>query len=81
MIAAIGFRRILAHDWLLALAGVISILLGIVLLARPLAGALALIWTIGAYALLLGISLVGFSLQLRRYVRTHPEEPRGLYPA
>ncbi len=81
VIAAIWFRRILAHDWLLALAGVISILFGILLFARPVAGLLTVVWIIGAYALLLGVSLIGLSLQLWRYVRTHPEEPHGVYPA
>jgi uncharacterized membrane protein HdeD (DUF308 family) len=49
--------------WLLA--GIASIVFGIVLIAFPAAGALALVWFIGAYALFLGILFVilGFSLR------------------
>jgi uncharacterized membrane protein HdeD (DUF308 family) len=52
-------------ELLWVLAGIASIVFGIVLIAFPSAGALALIWLIGAYALFLGVLLVilGFSLR------------------
>jgi uncharacterized membrane protein HdeD (DUF308 family) len=47
------------------LAGVASIVFGILLVVFPSAGALTLAWFIGAYALFIGVLLVilGFSLR------------------
>src|SRR6185369_15721938 len=43
---AVRLRRVLNREWMLALAGVLSILLGVVIAFRPAAGALALLWWI-----------------------------------
>jgi uncharacterized membrane protein HdeD (DUF308 family) len=43
--------------WLLGVTGVLSIILGILILGSPAVGGLALIWTIGVYAIVLGIIL------------------------
>jgi len=51
--------------WLLALAGALSILLGIVLFARPVAGILSLVWLIGIYAIIWGILLIVRAFQAR----------------
>jgi uncharacterized membrane protein HdeD (DUF308 family) len=56
-------------EWLLVLSGIISILLGIILFVQPGAGALALSWWLGIYALLFGISLIGAAFRLRHW---HP---------
>jgi len=55
----------LTVELLWVLAGLASIVFGIVLIVFPAAGALALIWFIGAYALFIGVLLVilGFSLR------------------
>lgn len=50
--------------WLLGLTGVVSVLFGIVLLANPLAGSLALIWVVGIYAIVFGAMLFGHGLQV-----------------
>ena len=65
VVAAVRLRRELDGEWLLGLSGLVSILFGVVLLARPAAGALALIWAIGAYAILFGALLLGFAWRLR----------------
>lgn len=54
--AALSWRD---HDgrWLLGLTGALSIVLGILLFASPVAGALALLWTVGVYAIVLGAAL------------------------
>ena len=50
---------------LLALSGVISVLFGVVLVAAPGAGVLAVLWLIGYYAIFAGILTVAFGLRLR----------------
>jgi uncharacterized membrane protein HdeD (DUF308 family) len=58
-------RERLTVELLWVLAGVASIVFGILLVVFPSAGALALTWFIGAYALFIGVLLVilGFSLR------------------
>jgi uncharacterized membrane protein HdeD (DUF308 family) len=56
------------HDWLLGIAGALSVGFGIVLFASPLAGAIALGLWVGAYALVFGGMLVEAGLRLRTAV-------------
>ena len=54
------------HDsrWLLGLTGVLSIVLGVLLFASPAAGGLALLWTIGVYAIVFGAMLFGLGIRV-----------------
>ena len=67
--AAIRLRREISGEWMLALDGLFSILFGAILLWRPGAGALALIWWIAAYAIVFGALLIALGLRLRSWVR------------
>ncbi len=60
-----GFELPLSRDWLLALAGVASVVFGVLVFANPAAGALAIVWLIGIYALVFGIVLLVFGFRLR----------------
>ncbi|MGA9486965.1 MAG: HdeD family acid-resistance protein [Methylocella sp.] len=51
--------------WWMVLAGVASIVFGIVLIAAPVIGALVVSWWVGAYATFFGASLVALAFQLR----------------
>lgn len=51
--------------WLFAISGILAIILGILLLIRPIAGIIAVIWFIGAYALMAGIVLIILGFRLR----------------
>jgi len=66
---AIQLRRLITGEWLLATSGVLSIAFGILLLLRPGAGALALVWLIGAYAIVFGVLLIGLGLRLNQWRR------------
>jgi uncharacterized membrane protein HdeD (DUF308 family) len=58
---------------LFLLGGLLSLGLGIVVLVWPMAGALALAWSIGAYAILFGAVMLAVALRLRRRWRElHP---------
>src|SRR5262245_36957738 len=69
---AIKLRKEIEGEWLLGLTGSLSILLGIVLLLQPAAGALAVVWWIGAFAVIMGFANIGLALRLRKHL--HKEE-------
>jgi uncharacterized membrane protein HdeD (DUF308 family) len=54
---------------MLVLSGLLSIALGVALLARPGVGALAVIWLIGSFAILVGCIYVSLALWLKKHKR------------
>lgn len=62
---AVQLRKVIANEWMLILSGILSLILGFVLIVYPGAGALSLIWLIGAYALIFGIVTLGLAFRLR----------------
>lgn len=67
VISAIRFREEMENEWLLALAGIASVVLGILLALNPVAGLAALVWMIGIYAIVFGVLMVIAGLRARRY--------------
>jgi uncharacterized membrane protein HdeD (DUF308 family) len=63
--AAFSARLPLALEWTLAVAGILSVVLGIFLAIRPGAGLLGLVWVIGVYAIVFGILLIIRAFQFR----------------
>jgi uncharacterized membrane protein HdeD (DUF308 family) len=68
---AIKLRREIKGEWFLILMGLASIIFAILLLWNPIAGAAAVIWLIGWYAVVLGILAIFFGFRLRS-LRTLP---------
>jgi uncharacterized membrane protein HdeD (DUF308 family) len=62
---AIKLRRELQGEWLLVLMGLASIIFAVLLLWNPGPGALALLWLIASYAIVLGILAIFFGFRLR----------------
>lgn len=63
--AAIRLRKEIEGEWLLALAGLASVIFGILLIILPGPGALALIWLIGSYAIIFGILVLAVAFRVR----------------
>lgn len=68
IIGAIRLRKEIDNEWYLILCGVISVLFGIGILIVPGAGALALVWVIGFYAVVEGILYVALAFRLKKHV-------------
>jgi len=65
IVAAVRLRKEIEGEWLLGLAGLASVLFGILLIANPGAGVLAVLWMVAAYALLVGILFVILAFRVR----------------
>jgi uncharacterized membrane protein HdeD (DUF308 family) len=63
--SAIKLRKIIEHEWLLAIGGALSIAFGLLMFYRPLAGGVAVVWWLGAYALMFGVVMVVLGFRLR----------------
>ena len=66
VVAAVRLRKEVRGEWLLAVAGIASIGMGVVMALSPDIGALALVWMLGIYALIFGALFIALSLRLRR---------------
>ena len=75
IVAAIRLRNELTNEWMLALGGLVSIALGVLLFLQPLAGGIAIIWTVAAYAIIFGILLVILGFRLRNWRAPNAREP------
>src|SRR5262249_31818206 len=78
IVGAIRLRKEIDNEWLLIACGVISVLFGLILVAQPGTGALALLYVIGFYAILFGILLVVLSLRLRSHTHAAIQSGRQL---
>jgi uncharacterized membrane protein HdeD (DUF308 family) len=63
---AIRLRKTIEREWMLVLAGAVSIAFGVLVLLFPAAGAFAMVWMVSFYAMLTGILLLTLAFRLRR---------------
>jgi uncharacterized membrane protein HdeD (DUF308 family) len=66
IVGAIRLRKEIDNEWLLLMHGALAVLFGLVVLLRPGAGALALIWLIASFAFASGVLLIGLAFRLKK---------------
>lgn len=66
-IAAAIRLRARSGEWALWLSGIVSVAFGILLVIRPAAGAMAVVWIIGVYAIVFGVFTTAVGVRLRAY--------------
>ena len=72
IVAGVQLRDLVSNEWLYILAGIVSIAFGVLVVRYPEAGALAIVWLVGFYAILFGIAQIALSLRLRQiYQKVH----------
>jgi uncharacterized membrane protein HdeD (DUF308 family) len=64
---AIQLRKEIDGEWALILNGILSVAFGVFLFARPGIGAVALIYTIGVFAILTGFFYLALAFRLKQY--------------
>jgi uncharacterized membrane protein HdeD (DUF308 family) len=69
LFAALKLRQYIAGEWMLALSGVASLILGLLMVALPLVGILPVALWVGVYALIFGLLLIGLGFRLRTRTR------------
>jgi uncharacterized membrane protein HdeD (DUF308 family) len=72
IILAIRLRKEIEREWLLILAGVLSVVFGVLLVLMPVTGALAVVWIIGMYAVAFGVLLVILGFRVRSFRQREP---------
>lgn len=63
---AIRLRHVITGELFVAFTGVLSIALGIALAALPVAGLIAWVWLVGAYAVVFGVLTIGLAWRLHK---------------
>jgi len=65
VLLAYRLRKEIRGEFWLGFAGVLSLLFGLMLLLRPGAGALTVVWLIAVFAVMYGVVLIAWGLHLR----------------
>jgi uncharacterized membrane protein HdeD (DUF308 family) len=71
IIAGVRLRNVISDEILYILAGVASIVFGVLILRNPVAGALAVVWLIAFYAIIFGVLQIALSFRLKA-LASHP---------
>jgi uncharacterized membrane protein HdeD (DUF308 family) len=65
IVAAIRLRKAIDNEWMLGASGALSVLFGVLMMASPGAGAVAVAWVIGAYSIAFGVLLIALGVRLK----------------
>jgi uncharacterized membrane protein HdeD (DUF308 family) len=68
MVSSIELSRVFTGQWLYFISGILSVIVGVLLILNPLSGAIALAQTIGIFAVIDGILLGVLALQLQGFM-------------
>jgi uncharacterized membrane protein HdeD (DUF308 family) len=58
-------RKLTEREWLLYVAGVLSVIFGLLIAFRPLEGSLSVVWLIASWSIVIGIVRILFALKVR----------------
>ncbi len=72
--AAFRLRKEISGEYWLGLTGLISVAFGALLFAQPNAGAMAVVWLIGVYAITFGILWCAFALRMHSVKKRQTQE-------
>jgi len=75
IVSAVRLRKLISHEWMLAIGGALSIAFGLLMFYRPVAGGLAVVWWLGAYALMFGVMMIVLGFRLRRVAHPRAQIP------
>jgi uncharacterized membrane protein HdeD (DUF308 family) len=67
IVMAVRLRKVIEREWLLALAGAVSVAFGVLVVLFPAAGALALVWLVSFYAVVTGALLLTLAFRARNW--------------
>lgn len=83
IVGAVADRAEIPHAWLVALAGIVSVLFGIAMLAWPAVGLLTLVYLVGIYAIVYGLIECAIAFRVRTLPQrvAGPSAPPGAAPS
>ncbi len=64
VVAAVALRREIEGELWMGVGGILSVVFGILLIASPGAGLLALVWIVGFWAIVFGVTSLGLAYRL-----------------
>jgi uncharacterized membrane protein HdeD (DUF308 family) len=70
VIGAINLRKEIDNEWFLILGGIVSVAFGVGVMMAPGAGALALLWVIGMYAVFMGVMFIALAFRLKKHAHS-----------
>lgn len=80
IVLAVRLRKQIEGEVWMILGGIASIVFGVLLVAMPAAGLLALAWLVGIYAVTYGVIMLFLSARLHSLRRPEVREPRPMVP-
>jgi uncharacterized membrane protein HdeD (DUF308 family) len=77
VIGAVVLRRALDNEVWMGLGGLASIAFGVLLIAFPSGGLLSLVWLVGIWSVVFGVSNLGLAYRLHALKVALPTAPSG----